>query len=114
MSLTLTMGRREMELGGSYLGILRESSDILGDMPALRARMEEDGYLLLRGLHRREKVEAARRLILEDLDSNGQVDQSHDLMEGVVAEGGRGAFLGGSKPLTRAQPFLDLVESTEI
>jgi hypothetical protein len=112
--MILTMGRREMEPGGKYLGRLREANDLLGDAAALRERMEEDGYLLLRGLHDPEKVTAARRSILENLDANGQVDRSHPLMEGVVAAGGRGAFLGGSKELTRAPAFLNVVESPEI
>ncbi len=114
MATTVTMGKKELELPGPYMGWLRDSNDILHDTAALRSRMEEDGYLLIRGLHRREKVLAVRRAILENLDSNGQVDRSRDLMDGYVAEGGRGAFLGGSKPMTRTHTFLDLVESPEV
>src|SRR5262249_10848009 len=89
-------------------------NDLLNDIPALRARMEEDGYLLIRGLHKREKVEAARRHILENLDANAQIDRNYPLMDAVVAEGARGAFLGGSKALTRGEPFLNLVEWLEL
>ncbi len=32
-------------------GELREADDLLDDMPALRNRMSEDGYLLLRCTH---------------------------------------------------------------
>jgi len=39
---------------------LRESNDILDDAVALRERMAEDGYLLIRGLIDRDKVLAAR------------------------------------------------------
>jgi ectoine hydroxylase-related dioxygenase (phytanoyl-CoA dioxygenase family) len=112
--MTLKMGSRELELGGRYLGELRDSTDVLGDADSLRQRMAEDGYLLLRGLHPREKVEAARDHILANLDSNGQIDRSQPISEAVVADGGRGAFLGGSKTLTRSKPFLNLVESLEI
>lgn len=112
--MILTMGKREMELGGAYLGELREANSLLDDPDALAARMDEDGYLLLRGLHRPEKVLAARRAILENLDANGQIDPAGTLLDGIVAEGGRGAFLGGSKTLTRSPEFLDLVESPEI
>lgn len=110
----LKMGKQELELGGKYLGWLRESNDILSNPAALHARMEEEGYLLLRGLHDPEKVLAARKAILENLDANGQVDHRYPLMEGVVAEGARGAFLGGSKALTRTPVFLNMVESPEI
>jgi hypothetical protein len=112
--MKLTMGKRELELGGRYLGSLREANDLLPDPAALQARMEEDGYLLLRGLHGVEKVRAARRLILENLDSNEQIDRAYPLMEGVVKEGARGAFFGGSKALTRVPAFLNVVESPEI
>lgn len=110
----LRMGAHDLELGGPYLGHLRVANDLLNDPAALRERMEEDGYLLLRGLHRREKVEAARRVILENLAANGQIDPARPLMEGEVAAGGRGAFLGGSKALTRSEAFLGLVESPEV
>jgi ectoine hydroxylase-related dioxygenase (phytanoyl-CoA dioxygenase family) len=112
--LKLTMAKRELELGGRYLGTLRESNDLLDDLPALRARIEEDGYLLIRGLHDPEKVAEARRGILEKLDANGQIDRSHPLAEGVAAEGGRGAFLGGSREVTRTPFFLNLVEAPEV
>ncbi|HEV2474798.1 MAG TPA: phytanoyl-CoA dioxygenase family protein [Chthonomonadales bacterium] len=108
------MGERDLEMGGPYLGMLRESSSLLGDQPALKERLEEDGYLLLRGLHRKERVLAARRLILANLDANDQIDRAFPVIEGVIKEGARGAFLGGSKALTRVPDFLDLVESPEI
>jgi hypothetical protein len=111
---TLTMGHSELEMEGPYLGTLREANNLLGDALALRQRMEEDGYLLIRGLHNADKVAAARRAILENLDANGQIDRAHPVMDAVVAPGGRGAFLGGSKELTRAEPFLNVVESPEV
>jgi hypothetical protein len=110
----IQMADRELQLGGPYLGWLRESSGALGHVTQLRSRLEEDGYLLIRGLHKPEKVMAARSTILENLDSNEQIDRSRPLMDAFVAEGGRGAFLGGSKAITRSTPFLDLVESPEI
>src|SRR5258708_4376850 len=111
---TLTMGRREIQLGGKYLGSLQESGDIRGDVAALRNRLAQNGYLLLRGLHQPEKVLAARESILKNLASNGQLDPRCPLMDAIVAEGARGAFLGGSKALTRTPEFLGLVESPEV
>jgi ectoine hydroxylase-related dioxygenase (phytanoyl-CoA dioxygenase family) len=112
--MTLTMGKHELELGGKYLGWLRESNGLLDDVAALRQRMDEDGYLLIRGLHDPEKVQAARRGVLERLDANGQIDRAYPLVDAVVAEGGRGAFLGGAKDVTRTPSFLNLVESPEV
>jgi hypothetical protein len=112
--MIVKMGQRELELGGKRLGWLREASDLLGDPAALRARMEEDGYLLIRGIQEVERVRAARRAVLENLDANGQLDRGYPLMEGVAKGGARGQFLGGRKEITRRPEFLALVESPQI
>lgn len=111
---TLKMGKQEMELNGPYLSTLREANDLLGDNAALHARLEEDGYLLIRGLHNREKVRAARRVVLENLQSNDQIDNSHPLDEGIAREGARGGFLGGAKAVTHTPEFLGVVEAPEL
>ena len=85
--MILTMNQKEMELGGKYLGWLREANDLLGDREALQARLKEDGYLLIRGLHDPEKVKATRRFLLEKLDENEQLDRAYPLLDGVPAEG---------------------------
>ena len=54
--MKIRFGFRDMEYPSPELGELRDSRDLLGDVPALRARMQEDGYLLLRGLIDRDKV----------------------------------------------------------
>jgi hypothetical protein len=112
--MKLQMAQRELELGSNYLGVLRDSNDILHDPVEQRERMDQDGYLLLRGLQSVEKVTAVRDMLLANLDANDQIDRSFPMEQGVVKPGGRGAFLGGSKALTRNQTFLDLVESPHI
>jgi len=109
--MKLPMGNREMELGGETLGHLRESDDIRGNMPALRERLDEDGYLLIRGLHDVEAVKAARAIVLADLDARDQIDRSHPRDEAVIAEAGSGAFLGGRKAVTHTPEFLNVVEA---
>jgi len=109
--MNLTMGKCELELGGKYLGELRDSTDIMHDPADLTDRMSEDGYLLLRGLHEPARVRAVRDMILANLAENDQIDLSFPLEEAVVKPGARGAFLGGSKALTRNETFLNLVES---
>ena len=113
-TITLSMSKREMELGGKYLGDMRDSNDLIGDATALNRRIAEDGYLLLRGLHNVDKVRAVRRMFTDNLTANDQLDPAYPPEECRVREGARGAFLGGSKPLTRNPTFLDLVESPEI
>lgn len=112
--MILTMNKYPLELNGKYLSLLREANELLGDSKALHARIEEDGYLLIRGLHNREKIKAARQFLLERLDENEQLDKSYALAQGVPAEGKRGAFLGGNKAVTHNPAFLNVVESPEI
>ena len=58
--MDVQFGKRKMKLGDgeNELGQLRDSAALLGDVAALKARMDEDGYLWLRGLLDREKVAA--------------------------------------------------------
>ncbi len=112
--MKVSMGIRELELDGKYLGRLREANALMGDMDALRQRMEEDGYLLIRKLHDPQKVKEARRVVLENLAANGQIDTSHPLDEAVIAPNARGAFLGGAKAVTHTPEFLAVVEAPEL
>ena len=112
--MILRMNKIEMELGGKYLGLLRDANELIEQPDALKARIEEDGYLFIRGLHDREKVKATRRFLLEKLDENEQLDRSYPLDDAIPAEGKRGMFWGGNKAVTHQPAFLNLVESPEI
>ena len=112
--MKLNMGKRELELGGKHLGHLREANELMGDADALRARMQEDGYLLIRRLHDPNKVKATRRMLINNLDSNGQIDRSHPIDEAWIATGARGSFMGGAKAVTHSPEFLGLAESPEL
>ena len=112
--MNVNMGIRELELGGKYLGHLREANGLMGDMDALRSRLREDGYLLIRGLHDPQKVKAARRMLLHNLDANGQIDRSFPLDEACIAPNARGSFMGGAKAVTHTPEFLGVVESPEL
>lgn len=94
--MLLKVGNRELELGGPHLTELRGSNDILHDFDALRERISEDGYLLLRGFHDREQVLDARRSILEKMDQMGKLDRDTLLEEGYMADGSKSIFMGGT------------------
>lgn len=94
--MLVKVGSRELEMNGPHLTELRSSNDIIQDMGALRQRMEEDGYLLIRGFHDREQVLRARMSILEKMDRNGKIDRDTLLEEGVMADGSRSIFMGGT------------------
>ena len=53
-------GYRNIKFPSEELGFLPDSSSLLGDTAALEQRMQEDGFLLLRGLIERQKVLKAR------------------------------------------------------
>jgi ectoine hydroxylase-related dioxygenase (phytanoyl-CoA dioxygenase family) len=66
-------------------GELRDSSGIAGDMAALRERMAEDGYLLLRGYLDREAVLRARAELCERLAGVGLIDRGRPLTEAIFS-----------------------------
>jgi hypothetical protein len=83
--MKLRIGDAEFEAGGRYLTLdLTDSTDLLDDTAELRARMLEDGFLLLRGLHDPDAVLEARRDILERLAAAGNLDPDEPLLDGVV------------------------------
>ena len=88
------------------LGELRDSSHLMDNPHELRARLAEDGYLLLRGLHDRAQVLKARRQIIERMGT--AIDPNKPKSEAWISPGHTGAFAGG---IDQAPAFVDLVES---
>ena len=76
----------ELDTSPAAFGELRESTDILDDVEALRDRMDEDGYVFLRGYLDRADVLAARRNLLERIASQGGLRPDADLMDGVLRD----------------------------
>ncbi|CAN5628833.1 hypothetical protein BH10ACI4_BH10ACI4_07890 [soil metagenome] len=75
----------KLEVGGPYLTAdLRDSNDILNDVVALRQRLAEDGYLLIRELRKPELVLTARRAVLERMLQKGLLAEGTSLMDGVI------------------------------
>ena len=69
------------------MGELVDSSALLSDTAALCARLEADGYLLLRGLHDAAAVMAARREVFERLEAVGEV--APPAVEGIATGASR-------------------------
>jgi hypothetical protein len=79
--MQVRFGERMLEVGGPFLAAdLHESNDLLDDPSSLRERLEQEGYLLLRGLQDRKKVAAARLGILEKLAEDGAFDPGSPLL----------------------------------
>jgi hypothetical protein len=95
------MGKRELEVGGPYLDTqLRDSQGLLGDPAGLRARLAEDGYLLFRGLHPRQRVLEARRAIIEHMAQAGALAPGSDPMDAVIQPGAQPPGMMGRKGIT--------------
>jgi hypothetical protein len=93
------MGTREVDLGGPDLGELTDSTPLLENAVALRARLAEDGYLLLRGAIDRHHVLAAGAAVLSAAEQ-----------QGWLSSDGRGRFLG-DEDIARSRPVLDVLEA---
>lgn len=106
------MGKYELEMNSDYLTELRSSNDILDDTDALKERLKEDGYLLIRKFHDRNKVLKARYNILEKLKQMGRLDPYAPFEEGVIGPEEKGAsFMGFAETLKKEIP--DVVELSE-
>ena len=63
---------------------LRDSTEILNDVPALQQRMSQDGYLFLPGLLNKEWVLDARRSITDVLKAEGCLDPAFPSIESIA------------------------------
>lgn len=114
--MKVTIGQRELEWGGKYLTELRDCNDMLEDTVALRNRLQEDGYLLIRGFHKREQVLNARMEFLNKLGAMGRLDPHALVEDGIIGPENKGGMWGGSTE--QLQPdfpqFLDVVNSPAV
>jgi len=93
--MMVTIGAKQLEMGGRYLTELRDANSLLGDPAALKQRLEEDGYLLIRGFHDREQVLRAREEILQRLQRDGKLAPDTEAAEARIGPDNKGAFWGG-------------------
>lgn len=111
--MQVKVGSRDLELPGKYIAAdLRASNDILGDPAAMRARIEEDGYLLIREFHDPAMVLAARRALLEMAAANHDLDPDAPLMDGVIHPQPKGGAM--RRDFTANSTFRALVESPRV
>lgn len=106
----------EVAYPSAQLGELRDANALLGDPQALQQRLDEDGYLLIRGLHDREAVLDARREILQRCADEGRLDLAAPLMDARIPSDGKGTFFGKTKDdaIKSAPAFQRLVRSQRL
>lgn len=83
----LRSGGKVIPTGPDEFGWLHPSNECLGDVSALRARMDEDGYLFLPGFLDRSQVQAVRLAILGELAKDGALDPSRPIEEAAIRPG---------------------------
>lgn len=83
----LTARGLPIDVSSECFGRLRSSSSVAGDPQALRARMQEDGYLFLPGYLDPELVLEARRVITGRLAGEGLLQPDFDPIEAVARPG---------------------------
>lgn len=88
----------QLDMSEEAFGELRESSACIGNGKSLRARMEEDGYLFIRGFFKREDVLAARHMIVERLAKLGFLQPGSNPMDAHIKPGAELGFRGDLAP----------------
>lgn len=79
----LTMMGHTVDTTPDAFGQLVDSTALLEDGDALRARMADDGYLFLRGHLDRDQVAAARLEICRRLANMGYLDERYPIIEAI-------------------------------
>ena len=69
-----------MDVERSFL----DSTDLIGNGPALAGRLRRDGYLFLRGLLPRDTVLEVRRRLLEKAAAGGWLDPDRPIEDGIA------------------------------
>lgn len=103
--------RTEVEYPGQKLGELRDSNDLLGDVTAIRKRIEQDGYLLFRNFIDRETVLSAREAIVRHLDDKNALVKGPPLLEAVMPRTGKEVRMTGQSEITHHPSSLAVFEN---
>jgi hypothetical protein len=90
--LSLTSVGHRLDTSDASFGELRDSSYLVGNGEELRARIQQEGYLFVRGFFRRDDVMAARQVIVERLNAEGLLEPGADPMEAVLKKGADSFF----------------------
>lgn len=109
--MKVRFGFRDIEFPSGELDQLRVSNDVLGDVPALWQRMDEDGYFLLRGLIERDRVLAAREIVLNHMREQQVLLPDTPVLEGVMPPGGRNIRMMGGKGIAHHPAVLAVLEN---
>lgn len=90
-----------------------DCTEYIDDLDSLRRRMDEDGFLLIRGFYDRNSILGARQEILNHLSEQGLLDPTHSVEKGIIGTGNRSVVLP-NKVVRRLHDYLSVVDSDRI
>lgn len=96
------------------LGRLRDSGGLVDDTDGLRQRLQEDGYLYLKGFLDRDAVLAARQRILEFMDEHEGLEPGSRPLDGVMGQYGKSVNMMGRKHITHEDAVKAVLESPRL
>jgi hypothetical protein len=88
-NLTLSSVGHRLDTSEHAFGELRDSSHLLSETDALNARLQEDGYLFVRGFFKRDDVLRVRREFVKSLAAMGNLEPGTDPMEAILRKDGQ-------------------------
>ena len=113
--MILGLGTREIDSADPRIADeLRDGSALLGDPGALRDRLADDGYLLLRGFHPRDAVLRARATILDYLAAHGALAAGAAPEEAVAAPSAEPPNMKGRREITHHPAVQAILEGPPV
>lgn len=112
--MSVRFGHRKIDFPSTEMGVLEESNHLLGDVAALHGRMQEDGFLYLKGLIPRENVLQARKTVLQHMEDKRALTPNTPILEGVMPAGGRSVQLMGRKGIATHPDMMAVLECREL
>lgn len=73
-----------LDMADDKIGIMRDSSDAADDVVELRRRIEQDGYLYMKGYLDRDQVMEARAALTDRLAAAGVLDEAYPAIDGIA------------------------------
>ncbi len=113
MTVQVRFGHQDLEFPSSELGELR-SSYADESLSVLQARMQSDGYLLLRRLMEPAKVLAGREAVLSYMEVRGALTPGTPVLEGAMPRDAKHVRLMGNAEITYQPDVLQVLESKEL
>ena len=107
--MPVRFGPRDVDFPGAQLGAMQPGGPA-DDLNSLRARIQRDGYLWLRGLLPRADVLSARATILKHMAGRKVLSPGEPLAEGVMPAGGRGLTMMGNSGIAHDPQVLKVME----